>query len=198
MAQCVAFEKYDGTNLHWVWDRDFGWHAFGMRRNRYNLDEAGISEFNANHKGIEQAPEIFCSDFGPKLEAIFRENPDYDSQEITVFTEFLGPGSFAGQHLPEDPKELVLFDVETSDGMVEPNKFVEDFGELKIARVVYRGKLTGKFVDDVRMGKYGVDEGVICKGGGGRKEPWMVKIKTNAYMERLREVFKADWESYWE
>ena len=26
---CIAFEKYDGTNLHWEWDRDFGWHSFG-------------------------------------------------------------------------------------------------------------------------------------------------------------------------
>jgi hypothetical protein len=28
----VAFEKYDGTNLHRDWDRDFGWHSFGTRR----------------------------------------------------------------------------------------------------------------------------------------------------------------------
>src|SRR5580704_5591419 len=29
---CIAFEKYDGTNLHWDWDRDFSFHAFGTRR----------------------------------------------------------------------------------------------------------------------------------------------------------------------
>ena len=28
IGKCVAFEKLDGTNLHWCWDRDFGWHAF--------------------------------------------------------------------------------------------------------------------------------------------------------------------------
>src|SRR6185436_13232387 len=26
-GRCVAFEKLDGTNLHWCWDRDCGWHA---------------------------------------------------------------------------------------------------------------------------------------------------------------------------
>jgi hypothetical protein len=25
------FEKLDGTNLHWYWNRAFGWHAFGTR-----------------------------------------------------------------------------------------------------------------------------------------------------------------------
>ena len=32
--RCVAFEKYDGTNLHWDWDRDFSWHAFACLRNQ--------------------------------------------------------------------------------------------------------------------------------------------------------------------
>jgi hypothetical protein len=24
LERCLAFEKYDGTNLHWSWDPDFG------------------------------------------------------------------------------------------------------------------------------------------------------------------------------
>mgnify|MGYP003348784253 CR=1 FL=1 len=47
------------------------------------------------------------------------------------------------------------------------------------------------------MGKYNVKEGVVCKGQiDGRV--WMVKIKTDAYMHRLKEAFADDWESYWE
>lgn len=30
LTPCIAFEKLDGTNLHWDWHRDFGWHAFGL------------------------------------------------------------------------------------------------------------------------------------------------------------------------
>jgi hypothetical protein len=57
---------------------------------------------------------------------------------------------------------------------------------------------TGKFIDDVREGKYGVDEGVVCKGGSTADELWMVKIKTYAYMTKLQQAFKDDWENYWE
>jgi hypothetical protein len=83
-------------------------------------------------------------------------------------------------------------------GFISPDRFVTDFQHLEIARVVYRGKLTGQFTEDVRNGKYGVDEGVICKGGTGGKDLWMVKIKTNAYMSKLKQSFADRWEDYWE
>ncbi len=197
-GRCVAFEKYDGTNMHWIWDHELGWYAFGMRRNRYDLDEAGIADFNARHPGYEDAPEIFERDFATQLLSIFHNKPGYDSPEITVFTEYVGPGSFAGLHKSDDRKQLVLFDVETNRRMIGPDQFVADFGTLNIARVVYRGKLTGRFTHDVRTGKHNVEEGVVCKGGTGGDDLWMVKIKTNAYMERLKQAFKGDWEAYWE
>ncbi|MEG4454079.1 RNA ligase family protein [Microcoleus sp. N9_A1] len=196
--QCIAFEKYDGTNFHWVWEFELGWYAFGTRRSRFDLDEMGIAEFNAAHPGLETAPEIFKRDFASPLESIFRENEQYHCAEITVFTEFFGASSFAGMHQKDDRKQLVLFDVETEGGMVVPDLFIQDFGTLNIARVIYRGKLTGKFMDDLRKGKYGVDEGVVCKGGGNANNLWMVKIKTDAYMQRLQQAFKDDWENYWE
>ena len=34
--RCIAFEKLDGTNLHYCWDKDFGWHAFGTRRDQFS------------------------------------------------------------------------------------------------------------------------------------------------------------------
>jgi hypothetical protein len=44
----------------------------------------------------------------------------------------------------------------------------------------------------------GVVEGVVCKGGSGGVDVWMVKIKTYAYMERLKQAFADRWEEYWE
>jgi hypothetical protein len=64
--------------------------------------------------------------------------------------------------------------------------------------VVYEGKLTGQFAEDVRRGKYGVAEGVVCKGGRGGPDVWMAKIKTYAYTERLKQAFAERWEEYWE
>jgi hypothetical protein len=66
-----------------------------------------------------------------------------------------------------------------------------------MARVVYEGKLTGKFADDVRQGRYGVTEGVVCKGGTG-PDVWRVKIKTRAYLARLKAAFAERWEEFWE
>ena len=111
LERCVAFEKYDGTNLHWVWERELGWYAFGTRRNRYDLDELGIAEFHAAHRGYPDAVDIFQRDFARPLAELFSEHPAYAAPEITVFTEYFGPHSFAGLHKDSDPKRLVMFDV---------------------------------------------------------------------------------------
>jgi RNA ligase len=195
--KCVAFEKYDGTNLHWVWEVELGWYAFGTRRDRFDLDDRGIAEFNSAHPGLDEAPEIFRRDFASQLDAIFRANQSYRCDEITAFSEFFGESSFAGMHKKDDRKQLILFDVQTDRGIVVPEQFIRDFEELNIARVVYRGQLTGKFIDAVREGKYGVAEGVVCKGGSA-DNLWMVKVKTYAYMQRLQQAFRDDWKNYWE
>ncbi|MCA9176877.1 MAG: hypothetical protein KDB14_20455, partial [Planctomycetales bacterium] len=87
--------------------------------------------------------------------------------------------------------------IQTEQGMLAPDLFVEHLDALPIARTVYRGRLTGKFATDVREGRFDVTEGVVCKGGE-TGSVWMVKIKTNSYMERLKQAFAADWESHWE
>jgi hypothetical protein len=199
-GRCVAFEKYDGTNLHWDWDRDFGWHAFGTRRDEFNLTEAGVALFADRHAHLREAVGVFRTDLAESVERVFRDHPGYQEfQSLKVFTEFQGPHSFAGLHKEDDPKEPRLFDVWAEPlGLLGPRRFVEDFGHLQIARVVYEGRLTGKFAEDVRGGRYGVAEGVVCKGGSGGADVWMVKIKTYAYMERLKQAFAERWEEYWE
>ena len=94
-------------------------------------------------------------------------------------------------------RSLVLIDLSAGDDLIDPERFVADFAGLGTARVVYRGRLTGRFADDVRRGRYGVAEGVVCKAGAGPHR-WMAKIKTNAYMERLKRAFAERWEDYWE
>jgi len=198
IGRCIAFEKYDGTNLHWAWDRDFGWHAFGTRRDEYNLTTEGVQQFTARHEQLQGCNDIFTDTLQDGLDRVFRDRfPEV--QSFKVFTEFLGSNSFAGLHRAEDTKELRLFDVQAEPfGILGPEQFVKDFGHLLIARVVYKGKFTGKFADDVRQGKYGVSEGVVCKGGTGGSDLWMAKIKTNAYQERLKQAFADKWEDYWE
>ena len=53
---------------------------------------------------------------------------------------------------------------------------------------------------DVRNNIYGLKEGVICKGtetnGAFSGNQWMCKIKTFEYLEKLKIVFKDEWEKY--
>lgn len=199
-GRCIAFEKYDGTNLHWDWDRDFGWHGFGTRRDEFNLTDVGVEQFTRKHAHLAECVAVFRRSLADDIERVFREHERYRSlQSFKAFTEFLGPNSFAGLHKAGDAKELRLFDVWSEPaGMIGPNDFVADFGDLPIARVVYQGKLTSKFKDEVRAGKYGVNEGVVCKGSAGGSDMWMVKIKTYAYLEKLKQAFADRWEEYWE
>ena len=199
-GRCIAFDKCDGTNLHWDWDRDFGWHAFGTRRDEFNLTEAGVEQFAVRHAHLRECVEVFRETLADGLERVFRECPAYAGfPSFKAFTEFLGPNSFAGLHKEDGPKELLLFDVWAEPfGMVGPVRFVADFGHLPSPAVVYQGKLTGKFAEDVRTGQYDVAEGVVCKGGDGGPDVWMVKIKTYAYLERLKQAFADRWEEYWE
>lgn len=199
-GRCLAFEKYDGTNLHWDWDRDFGWHAFGTRRDEFNLTDAGIEAFSERHAHLHEAPGVFLASLAEGLARVFLDVPAYrEFPSFKVFAEFFGPNSFAGLHRADDPKELRIFDVQAEPfGLIGPRRFVDDFGHLPIARVVYEGKLTGKFAEEVRTGKHGVAEGVVCKGGHGGPDLWMVKIKTYAYLQKIKAAFADRWEDYWE
>lgn len=194
LEKCLAFEKYDGTNLHWEWHRDRGWHAFGTRSASYPLTPAGTAEFAARHEAVGVAAELFQEKFAEPLAAVLRPR----GEAFVAFAEFLGPNSFAGLHKADDPKRLVLIDVfEVGRGFFDPWAFRDLFASLPVARVVYEGRFTGKFTEDVRAGRYGVAEGVVCKGGKGA-DVWMAKVKTNAFLERLKAAFASEWEQYWE
>jgi hypothetical protein len=197
LGRCVAFEKLDGTNLFWEWHREFGWTDFGTRSAGYRLDPTGTAEFAVKHPGIDSAVSDFTNRFCHPLAEILAAQPGVD--HAVAFTEFLGPNSFAGMHRATDVKQLVLIDVFVSGfGFVGPERFLELFAGLPLPKVVYRGKFSGKLTEDVRAGKYPVDEGVVIKGGEGGADVWMAKVKTTAYLERLKAAFGDKWEEYWE
>jgi hypothetical protein len=199
LGPCVAFDKIDGANLHWEWDLDFGWHAFGTRRDQFDLAARGIEAFHAAHPGLGDCVELFSAALAGPLDRLFREREPYAGHaEITAFTEYAGPNSFAGQHAPGDAMELVLFDVLLGKtAFVPPFDFVRDFGHLRIPRVVFQGRFSGRLTEDVRRGKFGVKEGVVIKGGEG-ESLWMCKVKTLAYQERLKRSFGERWQDFWE
>ena len=93
-----------------------------------------------------------------------------------------------------------MFDVNIyPKGMISPRLFKDLFGDQQyFSKIVYEGNLNQKLIDDVRAGFYPVDEGMVCKGVDRRGYPWMVKVKTTIYLEKLKNRFGDDWEKYWE
>lgn len=184
---CVAFYKYDGSNLRFEWSKKRGWHKYGTRRRLF--DEADTMYGPA----ITTFKETLAED----IEKVACD--EYKNENVIAFTEFFGSKSFAGQHDLTETKKLALFDINIhKKGLISPMEFVKNFCHLEhAAKVIYEGNLNQTFVDDVRNGKYDLNEGVVAKGGTGHKM-WMCKIKTHAYLERLKEVFADGWKQYWE
>lgn len=186
---CVAFNKYDGSNLRWEWNSKSGWCKSGTR----------TQMFDKTHEVFGSAIDIFQSTLAEPLAKVFKEKEFRESKKIVVFTEFYGKNSFAGLHEVSDPKELILFDVRLEKkGIIGPKMFLEYFGHLRVPEVIYTGNLNHDFIDSVRNNKLGLDEGVVCKGGSIGRDVWMVKVKTLDYLERLKSKCESNWEQYWE
>jgi hypothetical protein len=181
---CLAFYKYDGSNLRWEWSPKQIWYKFGTR----------TQLFDESDPIYNKAIPIFLNTMGDE---IVRRVKDLERgiQRITVFTEFFGPNSFAGQHVDSDIMELRLIDVFLyKKGFMKPRSFIKTFGDLPYAaELIYDGMLNKEFINDVRIGKYPVWEGVVAKG-----EDFMVKIKTNEYFKKLNEVYGTQYRIYWE
>lgn len=185
---CVAFYKYDGSNLRFEWSKKQGFNKFGTRTRL----------FDATDPIFGGAIQIFMDTMAKTIEERVLRAYGRNLEMFTVYAEFLGDGSFAGSHVELEPKYLKLFDINIyKKGMIDPVKFVELFGDLDFtAQEIYRGPLTVEFIEAVRNGVYPLNEGVIVKGGTGHKL-WMVKIKTMTYLAKLKANLE-NWQSFWE
>ena len=185
-SEVIGFYKHDGSNLRFEWGHKRGWFKFGSRN-------VMIDRTNEHFgKGID----IFLNKYGDDLEHIFRTK--YRKVEnFVIFGEFVGQNSFAGQHVETDNKDIILFDVDQyRRGLISPFEFFENFGHLHIPDVVYRGKYTEELIENVKLNKlpYGnLEEGIVVKGmsktKNGKEEPWQVKIKTNKWLQLIKQKF---------
>lgn len=198
LKQCVAFDKLDGTNIHMVINKG-KWTGFGTRRDRFPTGFEGEASFCQAHpelKGVLDGDHWFLTD----LDTYIKSNSKYsEAEEVILFFEYCGEKSFAGQHDPKDDCLLYLIDAQINGKMVPPEEFLEDFKDFKayLPKIVFQGKFTGQLFVDVRKNKYNLKEGVVVKGVWSGNV-YMAKIKTEAYLERLKKEFKDNWKEYWE
>ena len=190
---CIAFEKFDGSNIRVKYTNKKGFVLFGSR----------TQLFDKNHPFLGDAVEIFYQKYEDKLIDLIEKHFS-NEREIIAFLEFFGPNSFAGWHEKEDVKDLILFDImigHKNRKFLLPQEFwaMTTKNEITIPKVIYQGNLNDQFIQDVRDGKYDqksasrVFEGVVCKGtertGAHRGNVWMAKIKTNNYFNLLKGKF---------
>lgn len=186
---CYAFYKLDGSNLRWEWSKKRGWFKFGTRTRLFDKTDEVFGE----------AVNIFEKQYAEQLSKKFTDY--YKIQNAIVFTEFLGENSFAGTHVKEDPKKLVLFDVNLyKKGIMSPKEFIKEFSTIEgieTPQLIYNGVLNYEIYTKIKNNNIGINliEGVVCKGGEGHKL-WMCKIKTHSYIEKLKEVFNLEWKKY--
>lgn len=186
---CIAFNKYDGSNLRWEWSPKRGWYKFGSR----------TELFDTSHPVFSSAPDLFLEVIADKVVAAVKRHYPHKRkiERIVAFTEFFGEKTFAGVHQPDDPtKKMVLFDVSVyKEGFLTPETFRELFhDEPWAAKVVYEGLMDEPFVFNVRhngLPQLHLTEGVVCKGDG-----WSAKIKTFEFINKLKHRFGQDWEKY--
>ncbi len=192
---CVAFDKLDGSSIRVKWTNKNGFTLFGSRTQL--IDE--------KHPFLGDVVSIFTKNFAEPLNSIFRKQwPNH--REIIAFGEYLGESSFAGQHKLDEPHKFVLFDVmlgHKNREFIKPNQFIKLFGDVvETPKIIYTGNLSDKFISDVRNNAYNLHEGVVCKGtettGAARGKMWMCKIKTQAYIQKLKLNFGNEWEKYGE
>lgn len=198
--QMIAFEKLDGSNIRVKYTSKRGFDLFGSR----------TQLIDSSHPILGGVVNVFNSTCKEPLEEYFRKFYPKD-KEIVVFGEYVGPNSFAGFHNdPIDKMRFVMFDILLIKNQwtefLMPQEFVKVANKLldiiPTPRIVYEGNLTDDFIQRVRENEFGVNEGVICKGreksGAFRGKVWMCKIKTNAYLEKLKTKYSADWMKYYE
>jgi len=182
---CIAFEKYDGTNLAWHYNRQNGFQDFYTRRRSFDNSDADFGN----------ACQLF-SNYQAPLQKIYQNSYLNEYDDLVVYAEYFGPNSFGGFHDPKDQMQIVFLDLcflNSSNSplldLISPFIFTKLFTGLPTPKVIYQGKITGKFTGDVKNGKYPVNEGVVCKGFLNNKV-WMCKIKTQKWLDRLQQSFK--------
>lgn len=185
-----VFDKLDGSNIRAVWSRKKGFFKFGSRH--VLLDETD------KYNKLASAPQLIRETYETDITPILK---DLRVESATLFFEFLGPQSFAGNHVEGDNFSVTLFDVDLyKHGLMMPDAFLKSFGHLKIPTLIHHGKVNQELVDAVKNSSLAEMsfEGVVCKSRNPKKtlQPVMFKIKSQAWLDKLKNFCGEDAELF--
>lgn len=187
--------RYNGKTKEFI--------AFGSKR--MMVDET--------HPQFGDAVKIFKQQYEDVLKNCIKEHSKkkqiFNSvNEIHFYFEYWGGNSFCGFHQEGDEMNLTLIDCWLKQkGYLIPKDFYETFGKydaIKLPEIIYKGKLDNDFIQSIINNDWTKDdclyptvkEGVVCKRStslSGQRLP-MVKVKTNWWMNKLKEKYPNEWE----
>src|SRR5271168_2151278 len=136
---CMAFYKYDGSNLRFEWQPKQGWFKYGTR----------TQLFSASSPTFGPAIPLFQDTMGAEIVRRVRDQ-HRGMQRIIAFAEWFGPNSFAGIHTDlASVMELRLLDVSLyKKGFMAPREFWKMFRNMsQCAELIYDGNLNQTFID---------------------------------------------------
>lgn len=181
-VRVYAFDKLDGSNVKAEWNQRQGWYKYGSRTQ--------LLADNSGH--LNEAKGLIVSKYGDDLARVFRRER---YQSAVAFFEFWGPQSFAGSHAVES-HTVTLLDVDPyRKGILPPQEFLDLYGGLDVPAMLYEGVVDDDFVQSVRESTLeGMTlEGVVCKKKVDHREsPTMFKLKSRAWLDRLRVYCGSD------
>jgi hypothetical protein len=169
-----VFDKLDGSNLRFEWNKKRGWCKYGTRTRLFDQTDLVFGS----------AMPLFLRTLAEDLEKVFSKNR---WQEVVVFTEFYGPKSFAGNHDLDDEKQLTIIDVSVHrNGIIPPTDFLKYFGHLNVPRYLGYTHWTRNYVERVRNEEIpGITfEGVVGKCHT-RNRLVMAKAKTQRWIDQV-------------
>lgn len=179
-----CFNKYDGSNIRAEYNSKRGFYKFGTRH--HLIDEKSQS--------FGVAISLIKEKYEKDLNEVFKK---YKWDNVVCFFELWGEESFAGNHNFEKILNITLIDVNVyKKGILPPKQFIEYFGHLDIAKVLYEGRITKELVDQIKQSSLpGMHlEGIVAKGNidPKTKMPVMFKIKSQAWLDKLKDYCKDD------
>lgn len=172
-----AWDKLDGSNIRSEWNKKNGFYKFGTRERL--LDCSDLIFGTAISKILNKYQE--------SLSRIFIEQR---WTSVVCFFEFYGEESFAGHHNLDKKLDVTLIDVSVyKKGFLQSNDFLKLFKDVEIPKLLYVGKANNDFIQNVKNSTlFGMTfEGVVCKGPMKFPGfPWMFKIKSNIWLDKLK------------
>ncbi|MBE9118672.1 hypothetical protein IQ249_22540 [Lusitaniella coriacea LEGE 07157] len=174
--QAYVFDKLDGSNLRFSWNRRQGWYEYATRTRNLPID----------HKLYKIGYEYFFNVYADIIVATAKKK---GWKRLDAFCEFHGDNSFAGRHDLSEQQRVTLIDLAPNTrGFLNPEEFLDLFSTVPLPKYLGQVEWNEDYIDAVRQGLIeGITfEGVVAKSATKQR---MAKAKTQAWIDRIMQEF---------